>query len=437
MQDLDAEHLAGLKARTLSVLVNDNGGGTHGFKFFGQRNFKSDVALEAQTLMQEIEKARAGLRIVAWGDNKEPDPANAEASFRFSAPTRDQLVQAILVLARTGFQLYDLLADPLGGDQASELRQSMRRPGRVEFANRTSLDLLVPAACVYDYPMRWQSANAVCGAFLDALGKRSLSETECFTGACPTYADTKVVCPSGFWGFRHEIGYAASLSGGAASDAKNQSSVIGCSPSLVFNVAASADAHLTRRDEHLRTVAALTACQWEFAPTATGLLDLFSSSSPSIAYLYGHGGVDEAGRPYFVVGTDEDGPIYRADLRDRVDWRKTHPLVFLNGCHSAALSPNSAFTYATGFLQTSHASAVVGSEIAIAESLAVAFGEECLRRFVVDLNPLGQAVREARLALLAKNNPLGLAYLAFGPAEVRLGLPVKSRRARMSGADST
>jgi hypothetical protein len=54
------------------------------------------------------------------------------------------------------------------------------------------------------------------------------------------------------------------------------------------------------------------------------------------------------------------------------------------------------------------------------ERLAVAFAEDFLRRFVTDRLPLGQAVRESRLALLAQGNPLGLAYIAFGPSEVHL-----------------
>jgi len=70
-------------------------------------------------------------------------------------------------------------------------------------------------------------------------------------------------------------------------------------------------------------------------------------------------------------------------------------------------------------LQTAHASAVLGAEIAIFESLAVKFAEECLHGFVAG-KQLGEAVRGSRLALLEQCIPLGLAYLAFGPTEVHL-----------------
>jgi hypothetical protein len=59
--------------------------------------------------------------------------------------------------------------------------------------------------------------------------------------------------------------------------------------------------------------------------------------------------------------------------------------------------------------------------------LATAFAEECLRRFL-DGAPIGEAVRDARLALLAQGNPLGLAYIPFVIASLRL---------RPSGAEAT
>jgi hypothetical protein len=277
----------------------------------------------------------------------------------------------------------------------------------------------VPAACLYDYPLHPEDpALTICPAFLDALGSGPLETTPCFQGHCPTYDDPTVVCPSGFWGFRHEIGYSSSLTGGQPDDARNADVVIGGSPT-VFVAGADQGPSLVERDDHLDRVEAMARNQWNFAWSRTALFALFQSTAPSIVYLYGHGG-KQGHLPFFTVGAGTDGPIIRSSLRGRAEWRETRPLVFLNGCHSAALAPDCAFSYATGFLQTAHASAVVGTEIAVFERLAVAFAEDFLRRFVTDRLPLGQAVRESRLALLAQGNPLGLAYIAFGPSEVHL-----------------
>jgi len=301
-----------------------------------------------------------------------------------------------------------------------DLVERMRAPGVVELANKQSLDLLVPAACLYDHPLNPEDATlTICPTFEAARGTTPLHETPCFEGECPSYGDPTVVCPSGFWGFRHQIGYSASLTGGEAGDARDQALAIPAGAAPVFTAGASTDSSLLKRDAHLRRVRALAGDHWHFAASRTELFSLFRTVAPSVVYLYGHGG--RQGRAaFFEVGSGQDGPIIRASLRGKADWRSTRPLVFLNGCHSAALAPDAAFSYATGFLQTAHASAVVGTEIAVFESLATAFAEDCLRRFVAERQPLGQAVRGARLALLEQGVPLGLVYLAFGPSELHL-----------------
>ena len=418
--DLDPEHLEALQPRTLSVLVNDNGNGTHGFKFFGAGEFKRDVTLTGETLTQQLEQARKGLRLASWDSEAEPTRAGfANLAYRYANPSREVLLEDLAVLARSGFKVWDVLVNQLSGGDDLALANRMKAPGRVEIANKQSLDLLVPAACIYDYPLDIEETDlTICTAFVAALGDQPLASLPCFNGRCPSYEDPRVVCPAGFWGFRHQIGYSASLVGGEPGDAHNFALTVGGTPAL-FIAGASADAGLRERDDHLRRLALMAGDRWNLAMTRTDLFKLFRDTAPTVVYLYGHGGSD-GGSPYFEVGSGTDGPIIRASLGGKANWATTRPLVFLNGCHSAALSPSAAFSYATGFLQTAHAAAVVGTEIAVFESLAVRFAEECLRRFVVDRQPLGEAVLGTRIALLEEGIPLALAYLAFGPVDVRL-----------------
>lgn len=421
VSQLRAEHVEALEPRTLSLLLNDNGNGTHGFRFFAGTEFKHDATLRGDVLTATLEKARAALRLASWATPTEPARADFETlKYRYAEPGEAALAQDLAVLARSGFVVWDQLVDQLAGGAVADLVQRMRAPGVVELANKESLDLVVPAACIYDHPLNPEDAAlAVCPAFLAARGRTPLDATPCFQGRCPSYDDPTVVCPSGFWGFRHQIGYSASLTGGQAGDARDQALTIPAGAEPVFTVGASQDAGLEQRDAHLERLRALAGDQWHFAWSRTDLFGLFRSTAPSVVYLYGHGG-RQGQSPVFEVGSELDGPIVRASLRGKADWRASRPLVFLNGCHSAALAPDAAFSYATGFLQTAHASAVVGTEIAVFEKLAVAFAEECLRRFVAERQALGQAVRGARLALLEQGIPLGLVYVAFGPAELRL-----------------
>ena len=65
------------------------------------------------------------------------------------------------------------------------------------------------------------------------------------------------------------------------------------------------------------------------------------------------------------------------------------------------------------------AAGVIGTEITIFEELAQAFAEAMIPLFLGGV-PLGRAMREARLQLLARNNPLGLAYTPHAYALLRL-----------------
>ncbi|MGH9178133.1 MAG: hypothetical protein ACRD0N_06225, partial [Acidimicrobiales bacterium] len=420
VSELRPEHVEGLQPRALSLMVNDNGNGTHGFRFFAGTEFKHDATLTGEALGQALEQVRSALRLSSWATATEPTRADfATLAYRYANPGPTTLGEDLITMARSGFIVWDLLIDQLAGSGVSDLIERMRIPGVVELANKESLDLLVPAACIYDHPLNPEDAAlTICPDFVTARGTTPLEGTPCFQGACPSYDDPTVVCPSGFWGFRHQIGYSASLTGGEDDDARDQALAIPAGPAPVFTAGASTDPGLPLREAHLDRVKAL-AGQWTLATSRTQLFDNFRTSAPSVVYLYGHGG--RQGRAaFFEVGSGQDGPIIRASLRGKADWRATRPLVFLNGCHSAALAPDAAFSYATGFLQTAHASAVVGTEIAVFEKLATAFAEDSLRRFVTERQPLGQAVRGARLALLEQGVPLGLVYLAFGPSELHL-----------------
>ncbi len=103
----------------------------------------------------------------------------------------------------------------------------------------------------------------------------------------------------------------------------------------------------------------------------------------------------------------------------RIRWRSPRPLVFLNGCHTTALDPGQALSFPARLVEVAAAAGVIGTEITNFEPLASAFAEECLARFLGG-EAIGEAVRAARLALLAQANPLGLIYIPFVLPSVRL-----------------
>jgi hypothetical protein len=90
-----------------------------------------------------------------------------------------------------------------------------------------------------------------------------------------------------------------------------------------------------------------------------------------------------------------------------------------------SLNPEVTLDFVSSFVQTSGAAGVIGTEITIFEPLAVRFAEECFKRFIgaaphKEKMPIGKAVRGARLALLRDGNPLGLVYIPYAVASLRL-----------------
>jgi CHAT domain-containing protein len=120
-----------------------------------------------------------------------------------------------------------------------------------------------------------------------------------------------------------------------------------------------------------------------------------------------------------ILDAPDKPGIRRADLKShKVAFKRRHPLVVLNACDTAALEPDKAITLVEGFTYYG-ASAVIGTEITVFAGLAYAFGSKFLDAFVGG-SSLGAAVRQARLDLLRRWNPLGLAYVAYGLYDLRL-----------------
>jgi hypothetical protein len=279
----------------------------------------------------------------------------------------------------------------------------------------------MPLALFYDYGLDITAPDEdyeLCPEFLQALQDRTpLDETPCFQGQCPSRGKWTVVCPSGFWGFRHSIGMPVSI-GGKLDDAVTEIAFLGA-PQVTMAV--STDKRLRRRAAHESALRALRAdAVWQVADTRAMTLELMETAPAQVVYFYCHGGVTKDDVPYIEVGPPETGRItgelmYARDLF----WDQPQPLVFINGCHTTALEPEVAFDLVQRFVETVGAAGVIGTQITIFEPLAVAFGEACLRRFM-DGTPIGEAVRQARLELLEQGNPLGLVYDAFAIASLKM-----------------
>lgn len=416
---LDPARLQALSPHRLSVLMNGNGDGTHSFFFKGAEDYRRPATLDAHALQDLIETGRGALRKAAWADDQ---PWTSGKAYVYGDGKRDleRLRADLERLARRGCDFYDALIGGFanGYDEENRLQQLMRRPGMVQIASRESATHVVPAALFYDRTALDRGSPAeftLCPAFLQGLDDpRPLEEHPCFQGDCVSFGEPEVVCPSGFWGFRHALGMPLSV-GKTAPDV-DEALAYADAPGMA--VAVWRD--FTRRAQHEAVLRTLRPdLVWQYADTRKAALSLLASTRSPVVYFYCHGGM-EKNVPYLLVGGKNEGFIAPSSFRGRIRWNQPRPLVFINGCETGALEPETALSLVSALVERANASGVIGAEITIFEPLACEFAEEFLRRFVVQGQRLGEAVRGARLALLKRGNPLGLVYIPFAIAGLHL-----------------
>ena len=430
-KSLRRELFSDVAPHRLSLLLNDNGDGTHGFRFFGQGNaapFKNDLSIGETDLAARIATVRQTLRQVAWGS---PGEWTDAARYRYDPgkPLGD-LRADLFRLARAGFRLYDHLASRLantaGQDDAVArkkarwaLEDAMRTPGRVQIAAKQGANLVVPAGLFYDYPFADDDADPatfrLCPAFEEALRtKQPLAATVCFNGQCPTASDTHIICPSGFWGFRHALGFPTIEKLDAAFTIP-----FSASPRLLMAV--STDDGFVLRTPHEAIMHGLVGDGgWMYAATVDDTYTEMKKDAAQVVYFYCHGGVGQDKTPYIEVGPrNTKRVITKGGLSNaRLLWQTHSPLVFINGCHTTALDPETASDLVSGF-RDSNAAGVIGTEITIFEPLACLFAERTLTHFFGGAE-IGESIRQARLDVLQTGNPLGLVYIPFVLASVIL-----------------
>ncbi len=408
----------------LSVFLNDNPDGTHSFRFFGRdgsKQLRHEANLDRDRLSAQIHRARGELRRVAWGDTGPWRGQAGGQSYRYAdlprAKVREQLSADLIRLAKSGATLYAEIARHLASsvEESFALADLMRTPGFVQISSKVTAAQTVPAALLYDQPLSDNPVEdrlSVCESFVAALeSSRPLEECVCFHGKCPSYDRDTVVCPSGFWGFRHFLGMP--LTGPNRTEPQ---------PSILYQdsprMSVGISLELQEFPIHERALRNLRRdLVWQCESSAPKIFQMLKDGKSHVVYFYCHGG-ESPDLPFLEVGKDEY-ITPRSLWKNRIRWQDPRPIVFLNGCHTTAVDSQEVMDLVSEFVEIGQASGVIGTEITIFEPMARTFAEGFLAQFFAGL-PIGQAVRSARLALLKLGNPLGLAYDPYALATVTL-----------------
>lgn len=428
---LDPARLSRMAPQTLSIFVNDNPNDTHGFYFEGEQ-LKTQSLPDGQQLQDSLTQTRKALRRVAWGSS---DPWQPSFAYRYSSPGESSFFAGDLIaLAIRGYMVYSALIDKIsGGVEASDkLATTMLKPGRVQIGSKESARMVVPAAMFYDRPLDTQlPKHSVCDAFLSAVrAQEDLEDSPCFRGECPHLNELDVVCPSGFWGYRHELGLPVSIEQASTGDVETE---IQFNDPASMVVIVSMDQMFKERETHetqlklIRTPLGLTLCE-----TRSTALTALQQQQAQLVYFYCHGGLTLDNTPFLSIGNNE--ALTPDNIRAyRIRWKVPRPLVFMNGCMTAALEPEKAIDFVSAFVNQAGASGVIGTEITVFEPLATQFAQAFLKCFMGQCKSIGESVKLARLALLKQFNPLGLVYIPFALPGLHLVDLATAKSATTSG----
>jgi CHAT domain len=232
-----------------------------------------------------------------------------------------------------------------------------------------------------------------------------------------------------FWGFKHIIEYMPEFS---VSTPVNFSPAISVDDTLgiAFVCNNGIDTQFSRPIVQGQREAfnALPGISVKDYPNVQDLVNLLKdSSAPPLIYFYCHavskfpeeeGGVDDSR----VALTD--GKVSVRDLKMKVRTAlpplATAPLVFLNACESAELSPY-LYDGLMPYLVARGVRGMLGTEVETPALFAAEFAKEFMKRFTAGGCTIGELLRDMRVEYAEqKNNIMGLVYALYSSGDVRI-----------------
>lgn len=410
LSDVDA-----LSARAAGVLVNEHAG-THTLVLNGVVGGIISVDFSEGTLLTAMDAFRDAL-LKAHLEQRGTERRNLLGSA--NEKSRDGLVADLARLAAVGAERWAALYPqaPEALPAFAEVRGDSIQVARVE-----SSRFVFPWAGIYDLPLERRRAGRydLCPLVEEWDGRAPLIDGSPMR--CPREAEharKNMLCPFGFWGFRFTIEQPPSTRGSSLP----LQILLPPEPTAIIAQSLALDEDMA--DTHLAAVvASLPGFRVRKASSADEVCEALGERALGLAYFYchGRGTSDDA---WIEVGRDE--PIYPQDIamwavadwvpRDE-HWVTTRPLVILNGCHTAELTPNSPVNFVDG-LSGAGAAGIVGTEITVSQRLAGEAVELMLDGLITQRLPVGEALHRMRARLLAKGNLLGLAYTTYSSNDLR------------------
>ncbi len=439
----DLESPEAIAPRRFSFFVNDSAGQAV-VTFKGDDLFSGEVS---GNLPGNVSRARATLKRVSY----DVGPGGIQGDgYRYlfdgelNRGSDEGFAGALCDLAADGWELYTSLVPARARERFAEM---LTNTPEIVHAGHLDLKRVIPWGLVYMRPYDVGRAAPLactapladpsigpCGNHPDCPLHEAQQKARAARGEPPATEDT-IACPRFFLGFRHMIEVPAQqVKGMAAGAGDGGEGIPPPMPRVVpydgkVRTLVGYNASLPLAPAHVQTLQAkLPNAAFDPKPLSVrnALVDALRREA-DVVYLYCHALESfedaiskRAMGPHLLIekSTTVAGRITPGNISAIVFPR--HPVVFMNGCGTVGFSPYAPAEFVTSFIRDSGASAVIGTEATVWEGLAIDMALAFFESFVGEGKTAGEALLAARLALLQKRNPLGLAYTLYGPADLKL-----------------
>ena len=394
--------------RDFSIGANETVAGTHRL-IYRSAESEADVPLTDDRVAREIDRFRTTLLDATFSD-----PVPEEQRFPLDGPEDwDTFDDYVRRLARDGRRLFARLLTA-SNPVKRILREVGRSDGKLVQVVLYNSAFSFPWAGIYDRrPPKTDEKVCLGGRTREELADGAPLEFRCGHGF-----NDPAFCVFGFWGVRHRLEYRLPTMG----DAIRRIPPLPAGGEICLAVGAAEGYTQDLVDKLTEALPGRVKLLADEDPLEL----LWGPTRPAEIVLLGHLTVpeDDPDDPRIeFLGTDRSLSADSVNaLLAEDDWGEPNSLVLLMACGSAASDLRSLITLHESFT-SAQAGAVVGTETPVVESLVSHFAAELTSAMWRDDGrlALGDAMNEVRRALLARGNPLGFGFSAYGNADLEIG----------------
>lgn len=339
---------------------------------------------------------------------------------------RAQLVSDLQRLAPLGWQLYASL--PKGVQDGARAARNAGSESVIEIVLPRGSSFTLPWSVVYDIYLDSGTPAAqipLCpsvGAWNEGGALVGDDARECPHRHEVDHGEN-LLCPFGFWGFRHSFEVLTTT------DRPKQTLAMRM-PCRVVVAETQRNINRDRLAEHVRKLEGLFAgaLPGTTLVEAQSKADVRREIEEDLPFLYflchGDRDVENAatllgvGKQDRISPADINGWIDVALGRNRKIWNDPQPLVFINACESMAITPNDIVDYLDVFVGKGNAVGVIGTEVRVAQEVAMQLAEIFFAEFLQPGVTLDTALHRVKLAFLGDGNLVGLVYTPYALADL-------------------